>query len=609
MEQQALQVICHLDGRLAPMSEGVLLSRDWSEQGLSSSELLRLYQRTALQKLSGFAAAQQGRHAMATWLGVSFPVVQGPMTQVSDSAPFARAVADAGAMPVIAAAMLPADRLGHILRETAAHCGDQPWGVGLLAFRSQDDLQPQIDQVLQARPDLIVLAGGNPSQISQFGDLAERVVIHSPTPELFERQLREGCRRFILEGRECGGHTGPCSSLSLWEGCLRVLASQPRQVIEETSILFAGGIQSKLSTSLIAALLEQFELGDLCHGLLVGTLTLFSQESVSTGAITPVFQDVLLKSMDTVLLETAPGHQSRCALTPFAEEFLDERRKGLEAGWDGKTLARHLDGLILGRLRLATKGLRREGSAAESALMSSTVRACTWLARLLHCSDQWLHFANCLRICCLMNLRIRSGRIHQQVRFCLGHSNYWHGSGFAWSNFGGVLESHRPTGVRSGLFQMIVGQRIAITARTDLQPRWSPGGAVLSSQPLSDWLSPTPAQVPVTEPTQILALDLVSQAINAVGSVPLTASERERTAVVFAASGGVGELGQAYTVQTALASDPERFAPWLDHLPSWTNSSFPGLLSNVTAGRVSNAFDFSGSNLLVDAACLSTRCC
>ena len=97
----------------------------------------------------------------------------------------------------------------------------------------------------------------------------------------------------------------------------------------------------------------------------MGTLTLFSQESVSTGAITPVFQDVLLKSMDTVLLETAPGHQSRCALTPFAEEFLDERRKGLEAGWDGKTLARHLDGLILGRLRLATKGLRREGDQLQ----------------------------------------------------------------------------------------------------------------------------------------------------------------------------------------------------------------------------------------------------
>ena len=216
---------------------------------MSCSDLLGLYQRTASHQTVGSAGAARGRAAMASWLGVPLPVVQGPMTRVSDGSAFARAVVDAGAMPVIAAAMLPADRLGRILHETADLCGDHPWGVGLLAFRPQADLQPQIEQVLRARPDLIVLAGGNPLQISQFGDLAERVVIHSPTPELFERQLREGCRRFILEGRECGGHTGPCSSLSLWEGCLRVLASQPRLVREETSILFAGGIHSARSTS------------------------------------------------------------------------------------------------------------------------------------------------------------------------------------------------------------------------------------------------------------------------------------------------------------------------------------------------------------------------
>ena len=360
-EEKALGAVRYQDPRLAPMGEGVLLSRTWSEQGMSCSDLLGLYQRTASHQTVGSAGAARGRAAMASWLGVPLPVVQGPMTRVSDGAAFARAVADAGAMPVIAAAMLPADRLGRILHETADLCGDHPWGVGLLAFRPQADLQPQIEQVLRARPDLIVLAGGNPLQISQFGDLAERVVIHSPTPELFERQLREGCRRFILEGRECGGHTGPCSSLSLWEGCLRVLASQPRLVREETSILFAGGIHSARSTSFIAALLEQFEMADLCHGLLVGTLTLFSQESVSTGAITPVFQDVLQNSVDTALLETAPGHQSRCALTPFAHEFLSQRRKGLEEGWDGATLAGRLDALILGRLRLATKGLRRDG--------------------------------------------------------------------------------------------------------------------------------------------------------------------------------------------------------------------------------------------------------
>ena len=609
-EEKALGVVRHMDTRLAPMSEGVLLSRTWSEQGISSSELLGLYQRTASPKTVASAGSARGRAAMASWLGVPLPVVQGPMTRVSDGAAFARAVADAGAMPVIAAAMLPADRLGRILRETADLCGDHPWGVGLLAFRPQADLQPQIEQVLRARPDLIVLAGGNPSQISQFGDLAERVVIHSPTPELFERQLREGCRRFILEGRECGGHTGPCSSLSLWEGCLRVLASQPRLVREETTILFAGGIHSARSTSFIAALLEQFEMADLCHGLLVGTLTLFSQESVSTGAITPVFQDVLQNSVDTALLETAPGHQSRCALTPFAHEFLSQRRKGLEEGWDGATLAGHLDALILGRLRLATKGLRRDGD------------------QLLAVSEDEQYRQGMFMVGEIAALQQSVAPLRQLLEQLVPHQSQ---------------DQAEPASAISRVVPepiAITGMAVALPGATSLAAYWSlivrqecqirvvpedrwpadtyyrqDGSATSVVSRWGSFIEPTvidlapypltPAQVPVTEPTQILALDLVSQALNAVGSTALTASERERTAVVFAASGGVGELGQAYTIQTALASDPDRFGSWLDRLPSWTNSSFPGLLSNVTAGRVSNAFDLSGSNLLVDAACAS----
>ena len=200
-QAQISRVMHHVDVRLTPMSEGVLLSRGCSEAGLTCSDLLALYKRLAARESRADAAAVRGRSAIASWLGTRLPVVQGPMTRVSDWAAFAHAVAEAGAMPVIAAAMLPAHRLGSILRETAALCTDHPWGVGLLAFRPQADLLPQIEQVLQARPDLIVLAGGHSAQITQFGDLADRVILHSPTPELFERQLAEGCRRFILEGR------------------------------------------------------------------------------------------------------------------------------------------------------------------------------------------------------------------------------------------------------------------------------------------------------------------------------------------------------------------------------------------------------------------------
>lgn len=607
---QLHRIIHHADGRLTPMSEGILLSRHWSEEGLSCSDLLGLYQRLAHRHLNSLPEAVRGRAAMASLLGTRLPVVQGPMTRVSDCAAFARAVADAGAMPVIAAAMLPAERLEVILRETAALCLDQPWGVGLLAFRAQRDLQPQIEQVLAFRPDLIVLAGGHPAQINQFGDLADRVILHSPTPEMFERQLAEGCRRFILEGRECGGHTGPCSSLALWEGCLRVLARQSRQVQEEVSILFAGGIHGVRSTALIANLLDCFDLSHVCHGFLVGTLTLFSQEAVTTKAISPVFQKVLLDTVDTVLLETAPGHQSRCALTPFAEEFLSQRRRGLDEGLNGAELASRLDQLILGRLRLASKGLRREGDqllvVSEDDQFRQGMFMVGEVAALQH------------RVEPLQQLfqQLMPGESEDQQEVAPLDSRP-------------LPEPIAITGMAVALpgatsltayWSLIIRQECQI--RVVPEERWpadlyytpeSTATSVVSRwgsfiEPTIIDLAPyplTPAQVAVTEPTQILALDLVSKALAAAGSSGLTPAQRERTAVVFAASGGVGELGQAYMIQTALASDPKQNSAWLDHLPTWTNSSFPGLLSNVAAGRVSNAFDLSGSNLMVDAACAS----
>ena len=38
----------------------------------------------------------------------------------------------------------------------------------------------------------------------------------------------------------------------------------------------------------------------------------------------------------------------------------------------------------------------------------------------------------------------------------------------------------------------------------------------------------------------------------------------------------------------------------------WNESTFPGLLSNVVAGRVANNFDLGGTNCTTDAACAKT---
>jgi len=38
----------------------------------------------------------------------------------------------------------------------------------------------------------------------------------------------------------------------------------------------------------------------------------------------------------------------------------------------------------------------------------------------------------------------------------------------------------------------------------------------------------------------------------------------------------------------------------------WQENSFPGMLPNVVAGRITNRFDLGGTNCVVDAACASS---
>ena len=40
--------------------------------------------------------------------------------------------------------------------------------------------------------------------------------------------------------------------------------------------------------------------------------------------------------------------------------------------------------------------------------------------------------------------------------------------------------------------------------------------------------------------------------------------------------------------------------------PEWTESTFPGLLGNVVAGRIANRLDLGGTNCVTDAACASS---
>jgi acyl transferase domain-containing protein/NAD(P)-dependent dehydrogenase (short-subunit alcohol dehydrogenase family) len=141
-----------------------------------------------------------------------------------------------------------------------------------------------------------------------------------------------------------------------------------------------------------------------------------------------------------------------------------------------------------------------------------------------------------------------------------------------------------------------------------------------------------PSSLNVIEPLQLMVLEAARQALGHAGYNGLPAPrargaprpilspldrDRERTAVILGIGGGATPLAFAYGFRSTLrllATVPGGMTPddalqqFKPVLPEWTEDSFPGMLANVAAGRVSNRFDFGGPNFAVDAACASSLC-
>src|SRR4028118_2037060 len=289
------------------------------------------------------------------------------MTRVSDTADFANAVSQGGGLPLLALALMRGEQVRELLHRTKALLGDRSWGVGILGFVPQAVREEQLKEVTALKPPFALIAGGRPDQAAQLEAQGIATYLHVPVPSLLTMFLEQGARRFVFEGRECGGHVGPLSSFLLWESMISTLLEEvPKGKEQDVHILFAGGIHDARSAAMVSAMAAPLVERGIRIGVLMGSAYLFTEEAVSCGAIVKGFQEQAVACTRTINLETGPGHASRCAVTPFAQEFYATRRQLLAAGTSPEEIKNVLEDLTLGRLRIASKGLVRNGSAINS---------------------------------------------------------------------------------------------------------------------------------------------------------------------------------------------------------------------------------------------------
>jgi acyl transferase domain-containing protein/NAD(P)H-dependent flavin oxidoreductase YrpB (nitropropane dioxygenase family)/NAD(P)-dependent dehydrogenase (short-subunit alcohol dehydrogenase family) len=569
--------------------------------------------------------------------GTRYPIVQGPMTRVSDTAAFAESVAANGALPFLALALLRREETEKLLRQTSERLAGRRWGAGILGFAPAEIRREQTEAIRLIRPPFALIAGGRPDQARELEKEGIPTYLHVPSPGLLSLFLRDGARRFVFEGRECGGHVGPRSSFVLWETMcellLEHLAAGGADAVkaEELHVLFAGGIHDALSAAMVAALAAPLTERGVAVGVLIGTAYLFTEEAVAANAIVPRYQQEAIRCQDTVLLETGPGHAIRCIATPYAETFEQEKGRLKAEGRKADEIREALESLNVGRLRVASKGIDRPTGGSNG-------------------STHFVEVADEEQFRCGMYMIGQAASLRQGVVTMKQlHEDICAGGAHAIESLGALTQPRSPRQRPSDI--AIIGMACFLPGADDVRTYWENVlGRVnaITEVPLDHWdwrlyYDPNPkvrdkicskwggflADLPFDpllfgmppnsltsiEPVQLYALEAVRRALADAGYAERP-FDRERTAVILGAGGGAAQLAISYSFRSYLpmlatapglkdnAADILRQAETL--LPEWTEDSFPGILINVIAGRVANRFNFGGPNFSIDAACGSS---
>ncbi|MFE3414774.1 SDR family NAD(P)-dependent oxidoreductase [Streptomyces mirabilis] len=554
--------------------------------------------------------------------GSELPVAQGPMTRVSDQAAFAAEVSGHGGLPFIALALSGADQTRAVLEQTREALGDAHWGVGVLGFAAEEIKAAQLEVVREIRPSHAIIAGGRPAQAAALEDVGISTFLHVPSPGLLKQFLEAGARKFVFEGAECGGHVGPRNSFPLWEAQLGVLddflAGAKNGTATELQLFFAGGVHDERSAAMVTALAAPLSARGAAVGVLMGTAYLFTEEAVSAGAVLPLFQRQVIDAERTDLLETAPGHATRCVHSAFTDEFAAVKEDLAARGTPGREAWEQLERLNVGRLRLASKGIGRVDGGL------SAVGEDRQLAEGMFMAGEVAVLRSAVTTVVELHASVTSGAAGFLAarREALGIGEP------------AAEPSPEPLDIA------IVGMACMFPGAPDLATFWAnvlAGEDAVTEVPATRWdaelyhdprgageKTPSrwggflpeipfeplrygipPASLPAIEPVQLLALEAARRALEDSG-YGSRSFDRTRASVVFGAEAG-SDLSNAMTLRSVLPAYLGSLPPALDEqLPKLTEDSFPGILANVIAGRIANRLDLGGANYTVDAACASS---
>jgi acyl transferase domain-containing protein/NAD(P)H-dependent flavin oxidoreductase YrpB (nitropropane dioxygenase family)/acyl carrier protein/NAD(P)-dependent dehydrogenase (short-subunit alcohol dehydrogenase family) len=252
--------------------------------------------------------------------GTRYPIVQGPMANISDNAAFAAKIYENGALPFMAVGSLPSDIAENMLSSVKK---DLPkFGAGMIGVPAfNKHLADHMEIVKKNKIPFALFAAGNPSLIKELEAAGTKAYLHTPSMPMLANAVSAGCRRLIFEGTEAGGHVGNLSSMVLWELALETVSSLPDSTVKELRLLFAGGIGTSRGSHFVSGMASSTAGKGCGIGVQVSTSYLFTSEIVGTGALGKLYQEVICREKGTLVIGDTVGLLARTVASPFSKRI------------------------------------------------------------------------------------------------------------------------------------------------------------------------------------------------------------------------------------------------------------------------------------------------
>ena len=293
---------------------------------------------------------------VAREMGTKYPFIQGAMSWITDVPEFASRVAEAGGLPTIALGLMDAETLDRRLGRLPEIMGGRPYAVNIVSLAENPFRETHLAWIKKHKPRFVVIAGGDLSPLRELIECGMEVMYIAPDEALLRLALEAGVRYVICEGYEAGGHVGRHSTLTLAQRVLDLKRRKP-SLFQNCRIILAGGIFNR-ETAFIAAMLG-------ADAIQMGTAYLATREIVETGALTALYQRMILESPPggTVVSGQDTGLRVRSLRTPRVAAVLSLEREFAAGHQDEHSFRTRMEEMTAGSLFAAARGMDRPGGA------------------------------------------------------------------------------------------------------------------------------------------------------------------------------------------------------------------------------------------------------